>query len=308
MRLVYFGTADFAIPALEALSEHVVLVVTQPDKPSGRGLELKPSPVKRRAVELGLNVVCPAKSRDPEFVERVRSLSADVSVVAAYGQILSTPLLEAAKQGSVNLHGSILPEYRGAAPIQRAVQHGETETGVTLMQMDAGMDTGDIIAIERTTIGPDETSGELFERLAVLAGRMAADWLPRIAVGDYKRSPQDGDRATTAPKVSKAEARLEADRGLKEQYDLFRAMTPFPGAYFAIGSGLVRVTKARKAAEVNPGPGKVTVSDGGLFLGFEGGSMRLVEVQPEGKRRMSGTDFANGLRLKSGDTLLAVGG
>ena len=169
MRIVYFGTSDFAVPALRALAEHVVLVVSQPDRPTGRGMKLQSSPVKKLALELGLPVETPEKARTPEFVEQVAAIGADVHVVAAYGQILSVKLLETAKNGGINLHGSILPAYRGAAPIQRSILNGDHETGVTLMQMDKGMDTGDMIAVAKTPIGPDETYGELQTRLSEIA-------------------------------------------------------------------------------------------------------------------------------------------
>lgn len=304
MRIAYFGTADFAVPALEAVQESVVLVVSQPDRPSGRGLELKPSPVKRKALELGLPVETPAKSRDADFVAAIRALDLDFLLVAAYGQILSKSLLESAKQGGINLHGSILPRYRGAAPIQRCIENGDTETGVTLMQMDVGMDTGDVIAIEKIPLGPDETAGEVFDHLAVLAGRMAAEWAPKIAAGDYPRVPQDHGLATHAAKVEKSEARLRFEEPAAHEYDRFRAFTPYPGAFIETRLGHVRISRARLLKDVNPGPGVVVSDKESFSIGFKGGSLSLLEVQPEGKKRMSGTDFANGARLKTADCLL----
>jgi methionyl-tRNA formyltransferase len=304
VKIVFFGTADFAVPALEAVRDHVVLVVSQPDRPSGRGLGFKPSPVKQKALELSLPVETPVKSRDPEFVERIRSLEADVLWVAAYGQILSRALLESAKQGGINLHGSILPKYRGAAPIQRCIENGDTETGVTLMQMDVGMDTGDIIAVERTPIGADETAGELFVRLAEIAGQMARDWMERIASGDYPRLPQDHESATHAAKVEKAEAQLKFEMPASHEYDRFRAFTPSPGAFIVTKLGHVRISKARLALDTDPGAGIVEKTKDRFTVGFSGGSLALFEVQPEGKKRMGGLDFANGARLKTSDCLL----
>jgi methionyl-tRNA formyltransferase len=303
MKLIYFGTASFAVPALRALAEDIVLVVTQPDRPSGRGMRLQASSVKVVAEELGLRIETPEKSRDPDFVSLLRTLAADALVVAAYGQILSIPVLESARMGGINLHGSILPKYRGAAPIQRCILNGDTETGATLMQMDRGMDTGDIIAISRTAIGPDETYGELQERLAVIAADMAVAWLPRIVAGAYDRRPQDDSQATIAPKVTKAEAELSFSRSAGSEYNRCRAFTPAPGAFIQTRFGSVKIRTARLGTEVGPAGVVISVADS-CQLGFTNGSIHLLEVQPEGKKRMTGKDFANGLRLRIGDSLL----
>lgn len=302
MKLIYFGTGSFALPALFTLAPHVALVVTQPDRPTGRGMRLAPSPAKLQAQELGIPVESPEKSRAPEFVSRLRELDADALVVASYGQILSTAVLESAKRGGINLHGSILPQYRGAAPIQRCLLDGRHETGVTLMQMDRGMDTGDMIHVERTPIDPDETYGELQDRLAFLAARMAAEWMPRIVAGDYPRTPQEMEKATIAPKVEKAEAELSLARGAKAEYDRFRAFTPAPGAFLRTPFGTLRVHGARLAEESGE-PGTVLAVSPEPIVAFVRGGLRLLEVQPEGKKRMSGRDWANGARLKAGDRL-----
>jgi len=303
LRIVYFGTGEFAIPPLEAIAEHTVLVVTQPDRPSGRGMSLKPSPVKRAALELGLPVETPEKSRAPEFVELIRALEADAMVVASYGQILSQALLEATQRGGINLHGSILPKYRGAAPIQRAILEGETETGVTLMQMDKGMDTGDVIDIVRTPIGPDETYGELQNRLASLAADQIREWLPRIVAGDYPRQPQDHESATIAPKVDRAESELRFDNEAAREYNRFRAFTPNPGTFLRIeGIGTVKLHQVGPS-EGSAAPGTVLSVQPFPRIAFENGSLELIEVQPEGKKRMSGRDWINGLRLRPGENL-----
>lgn len=303
MRIVYFGTGEFAIPPLEAIAEHTVLVVTQPDRPSGRGMSLKPSPVKRAALELGLPVETPEKSRAPEFVERIRALEADAMVVASYGQILSQSLLDATTRGGINLHGSIVPKYRGAAPIQRAILEGETETGVTLMQMDKGMDTGDVIDIVRTPIGPDETYGELQNRLASLAADQIHEWLPRIVAGDYPRQPQDHESATVAPKVDRAESELRFDNEAAREYNRFRAFTPNPGTFLRIeGIGTVKLHQVGPS-EGSAAPGTLLAVQPFPRIAFENGSLELIEVQPEGKKRMSGRDWINGLRLRPGENL-----
>ena len=301
MRLVFFGTGAFALPALRALAPNVALVVTQPDRPTGRGMRVHSSPAKLVAGELGLPVESPEKTRAPEFVARLRELDADALVVASYGQILSVAVLESARRGGINLHGSILPEYRGAAPIQRCILDGRKETGVTLMQMDRGMDTGDMIHIERTPIGPDETYGELQDRLALIAAEMAVDWMPRIVVGDYPRTHQDDAEASIAPKVDKSDALLLLSRPAWREYDRFRAFTPAPGAFLRLSSGVLRVHKARLVAEEGGVPGKILALAPDPLVAFDGGALRLLEVQPEGKRRMSGKDWANGARLKVGD-------
>lgn len=302
MKIVYFGTGTFAVPALRRLASHVTLAVSQPDRPGKRGMLLQPSPVKLAAQELGIPVETPEKARDPEFIERVRALDADFLLVASYGQILSTRLLESAKQGGINLHGSLLPRYRGAAPIQRCIQEGETETGITLMQMDKGMDTGDIISVKRIDIGPDETYGELQDRLAILAAEMAEGWAERLASGDYSRLPQNPNLATVAPKIEKAEAELKVERDAREQYDAFRAFTPSPGAFLRTGSGVLRISRAR-FREATGEPGTILDRGEGCLLAFEGGSLDLLELQPEGKKRMSGKDFLNGQRLRPGSKL-----
>lgn len=300
MKLAYFGTADFAVPALRALAPHLALVVSQPDRPSGRGMKLHASPVKLAALELGLPVETPEKARAAEFVEHIRSLELDALVVAAYGQILSVALLESAKRGGINLHGSILPKYRGAAPIQRSILNGDAETGVTLMQMAKGMDTGDIIAIARTPIGPDETYGELQTRLADIVADLAAEWMPRIVAGNYPRVVQDEAEATLAPKITKDEAEIRFDMPAREAYQSYRAFTPAPGAFLRTRWGVMRLVKVG-TEEQSGVPG--TLLDGGT-IAFAQGSLQLHEVKPEGRPKMTMMDFANGAHLKSGDSLI----
>jgi len=302
MSLIYFGTGPFALPALRALADSVSLVVTQPDRPSGRGMRLQPSPVKLLAIELGIAFETPEKSRAPEFVERLQAETADALVVASYGQILSQRVLDSARMGGINLHGSILPKYRGAAPIQRCILAGEAETGVTLMQMDKGMDTGDVIEVARLAIGADETYGELQDRLALVAAELALDWMPKILSGTYPRTPQDGDQATVAPKIEKAEAELSVERDASGEYNRFRAFTPAPGAFIKSSHGILRVSSAR-LSPLKGGPGQVLKSSP-LTIGFQDGALELIEVQPEGKKRMSGKDFANGARLRPGSCLV----
>lgn len=300
MKVVFFGTSDFAVPILRAIADHVTLVVTQPDRPSGRGMRLKRSPVGELAETLGTPIETPVRARDQEFVERIKAERADLSIVAAYGQILPQSVLDATARGAFNLHGSILPAYRGAAPIQRSIELGESETGVTLMQMDAGMDTGDIIDIWTTTIGDEETAGGLQARLAEIAAKMTANWLPRLASGDYPRTPQDDAKATHARKIERAETEIKLAEDAATQHRKARAFTPSPGAFLQTRVGRIRLSSVRFDPRT-AAPGTLIEPD---VVACVGGALRLVEIQPEGKTRMSGRDFANGYRLRAGDTLL----
>ncbi len=303
MKLVFFGTGVFAVPPLRSLASHVLLVVAQPDRPSGRGHRLGLSPVKEEALTLGLKVETPEKARAAEFVSSIEKLQPDALVVASYGQILSERLLSVALRGGINLHGSLLPKYRGAAPIQRSIQHGESETGVTLMQMDKGMDTGDIIAKKATSIRADETYGELQDRLALIAADLAEQWIVRIGSGEYPRLRQDETLATLAPKIEKSEARVNFSGSTPEEYDRIRAFTPAPGSYFTSHAGTVRISRALRGEKAGS-PGTVVAIDDSCEVSLRDGSLRLLEVQPEGKKRMSGRDFANGLRLRVGTVLV----
>jgi len=302
MSLIYFGTGSFAVPALQALASQIQLVVTQPDRPSGRGLRMQPSPVKQAALDLGLEVATPEKTRAPEWAELFESLKPDALVVASYGQILSQRVLDSAKFGGINLHGSILPEYRGAAPIQRSILHGDDLTGITLMQMDKGMDTGDIIEIVTTPIGADETYGELQDRLALIAAELANAWVPRILEGKYPRTPQDSTRATIAPKIEKSEAELSIERDAKGEYARIRAFLPSPGPFIRTQVGTMRISSAKFSGMA--GEAGTILELNPLTVAFRDGSIQFLEVQPEGKKRMSGRDFANGARLKLGMRLV----
>lgn len=304
MRLAYFGTSPFAVPALRTLADSVELVVTQPSRPTGRGNRLLPTPVGQTAAELGIETLAPEKARDPEFVSGIEAREFDAIVVASYGQILSERLLAASRRGGINLHASILPKFRGAAPIARAILEGEPTTGVTLMQMDKGMDTGDMIAGRETPIGPDETCGELEGRLAEIAAGLAAEWLPRIVAGEYPRVPQNHEQATLAAKVMKDEARLDFSMSAEEAYRRFRAFTPRPGAYLPTAHRDLRIHEARLGA-LTGSPGEVLGLEDGIELAFATGSLRLIRAQPASKKAVSWNDLANGWRLVKGASLSA---
>jgi methionyl-tRNA formyltransferase len=303
MKIIFLGTGEFAVPSLRALAADICLVVTQPDRPSGRGLKMHASAVKQAALELGLPVETPAKCSAPEFVDLLKGYDADFLLVAAYGQILSEKVLTSTKRGGINLHGSILPEYRGAAPIQRAIYEGKTETGVTLMQMDKGMDTGDMIAIEKLFIEPSETSCELQIKLAQLAAEMIRKWAPMISAGAYNRVPQNHEQATYAPKIKKEEAKLDLFSSSAQEYNRFRAFTPNPGAFLQTKFGNIKLSEIYPM-NIESQPGKVVSVSPNLVIGFQVDAMELRTIQPEGKKRMSGRDFANGMHLKVGDSVL----
>lgn len=303
MRLAYFGTSSFAVPALRTLASHVELVVTQPSRPTGRGNRLEPTPVGLAASDLGIRTLTPERARDTAFIEQIEAMDLDALVVASYGQILSERLLAAATRGGINLHASLLPKYRGAAPIARAILAGEPTTGVTLMQMDKGMDSGDMIATAMVEIGADETAGDLEARLSEEAAKLAAGWMPRIAIGGYPRVPQDHSAATLAPKIERGEAELSFEEPAELAYRRFRAFTPKPGAFLSSRFGDLKILDCRRAGGDGL-PGTVLSSGpSGLEIAFGSGSLRLVTVQAVGKRPVSGNDFANGRRLVLGDSL-----
>jgi methionyl-tRNA formyltransferase len=259
--------------------------------------------VAQAAERLGLMVSTPERSRDPEFVQYIEGLELEALVVAAYGQILSGRLLDAAVRGGINLHGSILPKFRGAAPIARAIEAGESTTGVTLMQMDRGMDTGDIISIEETHIGPTETAGDLEARLASIAAKLIADWIPAIASGNYPRTPQDDSAASYAAKLTRKDSLLSFEMTAETAYRVFRAMTPKPGAFLQTQRGLLKVIECSPAPESGEPGSVISKSSSGLQLAMASESLLLHMVQPENKGRISGNDFANGRRLVEGDTV-----
>ncbi len=304
MKIVFFGTGVFAVPALKVCAPYCVLAVSQPGKPSGRGLQIRPSAVEAAAREFGLNVATPEKARDPEFIARVRDLEPDLLVVASYGQILRQSLLDAARVAPINLHGSILPAWRGAAPIQLAIEAGDGETGVTLMRMDAGMDTGPMIDVVRTPIGGDEAAGELQLRLADLGAEMLSVWLPRLGAGSFEAVPQPEEGISLASKITREDAKLDPKGRGKAEYDRYRAFTPAPGAFLVTRLGTLKVHRARLIEGTDAASGDITLDRNGLVLAFAESSLVLDEVQAEGKRRTSGIDWANGARLKTGDNLL----
>ncbi len=296
------------MPSLDALAQaaEVAAVVCQPDKPAGRGLTMTPPAVKVRAGELGLPVVQPTKLRTGEFGAWAREQRADVALVVAYGRILPRDVLDAPRLGCVNVHASLLPRYRGAAPITWAVVHGESESGVTLMKLDEGMDTGPTFARVVTNVGPDETAGELGERLARLGAGAVTEWLPRYLAGDVTLEPQDDARATTAPMLQKEMGRIDWAKGARQVHDHVRGMSPWPGASTLCRGKVVKVhaTRVVDGERVGDRPGLVVVADKSrVLVACGGGCVELASVQPEGKKPMKGAEWAMGRGVAEGDVL-----
>lgn len=304
MRIVFMGTPDFAVPCLQRLLEdghEVPAVFTQPDKPVGRHAVLTPPPVKQLALSRGIPVYQPTKMRDGTAAALLRELAPDCLVVVAYGRILPQEILDVPPRGCVNIHGSLLPRYRGAAPIQWSVIRGETVTGVTSMFMDAGMDTGDIIDTLTTPIGENETAGELFERLAPLGARLLSTTLAAIADGTVTRRPQNDAEATMAPMLEKAMGRLDLTRPARELHNQVRGMNPWPGAFCTAGGKTLKIHETRVAAG-SGAPGTLLCADP-VTVACGEGVLQLVTVQPEGKPRMAAEAWLRGARLPQGARL-----
>lgn len=304
MRIVFMGTPDFAVPCLQRLLEdghEVPAVFTQPDKPVGRHAVLTPPPVKQLALSRGIPVYQPTKMRDGTVAALLREMAPDCLVVVAYGRILPQEILDVPPRGCVNIHGSLLPLYRGAAPIQWSVIRGETVTGVTSMFMDAGMDTGDIIDTLTTPIGENETAGELFERLAPLGARLLSTTLAAIADGTVTRRPQNDAEATMAPMLEKAMGRLDLTRPARELHNQVRGMNPWPGAFCTAGGKTLKIHETRVAAG-SGAPGTLLCADP-VTVACGEGALQLVTVQPEGKPRMAAEAWLRGARLPQGARL-----
>jgi methionyl-tRNA formyltransferase len=306
MRILFFGTSEFGIPALRALQAgerfNVVAVVTQPDRPHGRGLRPAPSPVKKAAQEAGLPLLQPRRVRSERFLSTAREMRPDALVVAAFGQIIPASLLELPSLGPVNIHASLLPLYRGAAPIQRAILQGEIMTGVTTMWMDASLDTGDILLQRSIPVSLGDDAGSLGDKLAALGGELLIETLDLLAVGRCPRRQQDHSLATYAPAIRSEDASIRWDEAATQVRDRIRALSPRPGAYTALGGRRIKVWKAGVAPDSSPGaPATVERITGQRVCVRAGeGVVELVEVQPENSRRMTAAEWARGARLMVG--------
>ncbi len=301
MRVVFMGTPDFAVPSLQAVLDQgheVCAVFTQPDKPKGRGHKLAPPPVKELAEKNGLPVYQPATLRDAAVQERIAGLGADVVVVVAYGKMLPQAVLDAPRLGCVNVHGSLLPKYRGAAPIQWAVLNGEAVTGVTTMFMGPGMDTGDMLLKAETPIGPEETAGELFDRLKCLGAQLLAETLVKLEKGELAPVPQKEEEATLAPMLKKEMSCVDWARPAREAHDWIRGLNPWPCAIATLEGRRLKLLASR-VVEGSGEPGEARAVDGELVVYCGSGALVLTELQtPEGKR-MSGKNYLLGHPLQS---------
>jgi methionyl-tRNA formyltransferase len=308
-RVIFLGTPAFAVPTLEkvvAAGYEVPLVVTQPDRPKGRGGALAAPPVKETAQRLGLPVFQPERIRRPEAQARLEELKPDAMVVVGYGQIIPQAVIDIPPYGIVNVHASLLPKYRGAAPIQWAIANGETRTGVTTMQIDAGLDTGAMLLKAETEIGPEETAVELSARLAPMGADLLVETLAGLAAGTIVAERQGSAQATLAPILNKEHGRIDWTKPAWEIHNCVRGFLPWPGAYTIFRSQILHVWKSRVGGDWpgTPGallPGRKLVVGCGEFT-----SLELLEVQLEGRKKMSGADFANGQRLTENEILGAT--
>ena len=306
MNIVYMGTPDFAVPALEALASdpaHTVLAVfTQPDKPRGRKMILTPPDVKVCAQRLNIPVYQPASMRSDEAFEQLAALKPDVIVVAAYGQILPKSVLDLPVYGCVNIHGSLLPKYRGASPIQQAVLNGDRVTGVTTMLMDVGLDTGDILLTKETAVGENETSAELFDRLSVLGGELITETLDALESGTVTPRKQDEALATHTSKIDKSMSPVDFTATAQEVHNLIRGLYSWPMATMTVGGKRVKIHKARMSDKSGRAGEILSVKP--LIIACSKGAVEILELQPEGKKKMTAEAFAAGHKLTVGESVL----
>lgn len=305
MRVVFLGSGAFATPSFEALIEaghDVAALVTQPDREKGRGRALGPPPLKPVAEARRVPVLQPRRIRDPEALETLRRLAPEVQVVVAYGQILPRAVIELPRRGTINVHASLLPRYRGAAPIQWAIAAGETETGVTTMLIDEGLDTGPVLLSRATPIAPDETAADLEPRLARLGATLLIETLRAIEDGSVQPVPQDHSRASSAPMLRKEDGRIDWGRRAEEIARRVRGFQPWPGSTTFLDGRALKVLRARPAPAGPGEPGMVvSIEPAGVVVACgDGTRLLLEEVQPESRRPMSGAAFAVGARLESG--------
>ena len=307
MKLVFMGTPDFAVPCLEELikaGHEIVGVFTQPDKPVGRKRVMTPPPVKVCAEKNGITVYQPDSVRTEESLTLMKELNPDCVVVVAYGKIIPSEMLKLPKLGFVNVHGSLLPKYRGAAPIQWSIIDGEKKTGVTTMQMDDGIDTGDMLEVSETEIGENETAGELFDRLAEMGGKLIVSTLSKLEKGELTPIPQDHKKSNYAKIISKEMALIDFNMSAENVFNLIRGFNPWPIAYTIIGDKRLKVFAAEKIGSVNGKSGEVVASDGTLTVAFgDGNGLKFTDVQLEGSKRMSATEMLKGRPIEKGTIL-----
>ncbi|MEK4474092.1 methionyl-tRNA formyltransferase [Paenibacillus sp. FSL R7-0048] len=310
MKIVFMGTPAFAVPSLQMLVDEgyeVVAVITQPDRPQGRKKILAPSPVKEAALALGLPVLQPERMRRPEAVAELAAYEPDLIVTAAYGQILPKAVLDLPRNGCVNVHGSLLPKYRGGAPIQRSIINGEKVTGVTLMYMAEGLDTGDMISRVEVAIEDEDTSGILFEKLSLAGRDLLKSEMPRLVSGKVQAVQQEDSEATYAPNLNREDERLDWNASSRDNYNRIRGLVPFSGA-FTLWNGETfkawasKLPEEQKASDSAPGT-VLSVTEQGVEVKTGDGSLLLTTVQPAGKKAMSAADFSRGAVMKPGTVL-----
>jgi methionyl-tRNA formyltransferase len=296
-KVVFMGSPDFALPILRALADRydVVGVGTQPDRASGRGRELKAPPVKKLALELGIPVMQPEKLRQPEAMEQLQGWHPDLIVVAAFGQILRKDVLELPRYGCINVHASLLPRWRGAAPINAAILHGDEQTGVTIMKMDVGLDTGPMLSQRSIRLTQADTAGSVFEKLSTLGADLLIETLPQYLSGELEPIPQPEEGVTYAPMLKKEEGKLNFNQDAHELERRVRAFNPWPGAFMDFDGMLLKVHRARvETGEASVGQRLIVQNQ--PAIGARGGLLLLEEVQPAGKKSMSGRSFLAGVR------------
>ncbi len=305
LSIVFMGTPEFAVPSLLALlsgPDRVVLVVTQPDRPKGRGMGPAKSPVRLAAEGHGVVVVTPEKASDPDLVRRIGDISPDLMVVVAYGQILKRALLDIPPLGVVNVHASLLPAYRGAAPINRAIIDGEEVTGVTTMLLDEGMDTGDILLSREIPIGPDDTAGELALRLAQAGADLLTETIRRLKGHRLLPVPQDHTKATRAPMLTKKDGLIDWSKTPADIKNHIRGMTPWPGAFTRLGGRVIKIFGVREdSTGTDAPPGTIVrVAGDGIYVAAGGRTIVITDLQAPGKRRMEADQFVRGNRIPVG--------
>ncbi len=307
MRIVFMGTPDFALPALRAIlaaGHEIAAVYTQKPRAAGRGLALRKSPVHIAAEQAGLKVLTPEKLKHADEQARFRALGADAAVVVAYGLILPKPILEGTKHGAFNIHASLLPRWRGAAPIQRATMAGDLESGVSIMRLGQGLDTGPVCLAGRTPIGRDMTAGELHDELARLGAQLMVEALEQLARGKLDCTPQPDDGVTYAEKIAPGETRIDWSRPALEVHNFIRGLSPYPGAWFeAMLNGKPERVRALRSKLVEVSGTAGTVLDEHLTVACGEGAVRLAQVQRAGKRPMAADEFLRGVKLPAGSTV-----
>jgi methionyl-tRNA formyltransferase len=306
MRIIFMGTPEFACPTLDTLierGEQVVAVVTQPDRPKGRGQQTLPPPVKLLAQKHDIPVLQPVKVRHPDAIEEIRSLKPDLIVVVAFGQILPKALLEIPRYGCINVHASLLPRYRGAAPLNWCIINGETQTGVTTMMMDVGLDTGDMLLKRATEIDPDEDTRTLHDRLSQIGAELLAETLDSLSAGGLVPEKQDDALTCYAPMLKKEDGLIDWEKDAPSIKNLVRGMTPWPGAYSHLDDKFLKVYRVQSALGIGA-PGEIlSAGRDGIEVACGEGSIIIHELQLEGKKRLSAAEFLAGCKLEPGTSL-----